>query len=245
MLSLLDMNYSSTPKEFIHLIVDFGEYGKQKYLPRTISQYTTHLRKFASQNDVVELNDRSIDTYIASLLRQGRKESSVNNFLNAMRSFVKFLNSEKGLSINLYLPFNLYKKSSTLALFINLYDYEKIVEEIYYTAQISESKNYYTRMLRDLSLVQLLIETGLKTDEVRQLTIDNFNLNSRQLIVQEKNRPDRKIRLLDGTIHMIKKFLKERDSKQRKRKQNRLKEWNKKEEKLRLKKYDEINITLK
>lgn len=60
-------------------------------------------------------------------------------------------------------------------------------------------------------------------------------------------KPTKKLDLREILLRLSKigKNLKERDSKQRKRKQNRLKEWNKKEEKLRLKKYDEINITLK
>lgn len=198
--------------DYIKMLVDFLDYSKNKYSERTLRTYKKHLERLIGGQQKITFNTASINDQIQQLHRKGYKDGTIANFLCAVKSFQDFLDEEKKITIYLNLPFDKYKKGPVQGIFIAKDDYSSIIDDIYRQSRRSERDDYYILLLRNLLLVQLLIETGIKTGEVRNLKVSDFDAKLQTLTIKEGNRPDRILNIKRGTFLLMENYLKVRQS---------------------------------
>lgn len=61
--------------------------------------------------------------------------------------------------------------------------------------------------MRDRTLLEILYDTGIRSNELRQLTLPDLNLQDRLVIVRGKNYKQRAIPLNDGAMHWLEHYL--------------------------------------
>jgi site-specific recombinase XerD len=181
----------------------FSNYLAGKNAPRTtIRAYTDDLKQFAKwlagetgEDRVQKIDKLDIEGYLSYLGRQKltgitrrRKLQSIRKFFNCLID-LEYIDKNPAAKVS---PPNGEKRNPTI-----LYQHE-------YKALLYEARNNP----RDLAILQTFLQTGIRVGELCNLTLEDIDLEARELIVRQgKGAADRSIPLTEKAVEALKAYL--------------------------------------
>ncbi|MCL4354953.1 tyrosine-type recombinase/integrase [Patescibacteria group bacterium] len=188
----------------------FSNYLAGKNAPQTtIRAYTDDLKQFAKwlagetgEQRVQRIDKLDVEGYLSYLGRQKltgitrrRKLQSLRKFFNCMID-LEYLDKNSAAKVS---PPNSEKRNPTI-----LYQHE-------YKALLYEARNNP----RDLAILQTFLQTGIRVGELCSLTLEDIDLEAKELIVKQgKGAVDRSIPLTEKAVEALKAYLDTRPQKE-------------------------------
>jgi site-specific recombinase XerD len=160
--------------DIINWIVNYRRFLKRRnYSPHTIKNYMNTLSQFAIWLDVPieEVTNRKILQYIDSLLDRVLKPKTINSHLDAIRGFYEYLHREEDVPI-----VNPVKRGYALRLSKPLPKHLKDEEVEQFLEAI--------KGFRDRAMFMLMLRSGLRVEEVANLTLESIDLKRGNILVQ-------------------------------------------------------------
>jgi integrase/recombinase XerD len=172
-----------------------------------LEDYIAYLERNYSLKDPNKITKTYIKNYMAALKRRDTKASSVSRKLSAIRSFHKFLLSEKLVSENIAIQIKQVKKEKPLPTVLSL-------EEIELMLNLLDGEE--PLKMRNKAIVELLYGSGLRVSELIQLTLGDLHINRRFINIVGKGNKERIIPLGDESAFALKTYLEKSRSKLKK-----------------------------
>ena len=172
-----------------------------------LSDYVDYLERNYQLKDPNMITKHLIKNYMAALKRRDTKTSSVARKLSAIRSFHKFLLSEKLVSENIASQIKQVKKEKPLPTVLSL-------EEIEQMLALLEGDE--PLVLRNKAILELLYGSGLRVSELIDLTLGDLHINRRFINIVGKGNKERIIPLGEESAFALKEYLEKSRSKLKK-----------------------------
>jgi site-specific recombinase XerD len=189
--------------QMTNVIINFRRHLKRcNYSGNTVKNYLNVLKQFVIWLDVpLELaTDRKMDDYIDHLHDKGMKPGSINCYLAIIRIFYNYLRHEENMKL-----VNPLRSSRRLRVPKPLPRYvrDEQIEELFGVI----------KKPRDRAMFKLMLRSGLRVEEVANLTVAAIDLKQRNIMVQDgKGGKDRVVYLSDDAHDALAAYLKFRSS---------------------------------
>jgi len=170
----------------------FFEYlqHEKKVSAHTLRAYQNDLKQFISFINIVEedflvseINYQHIRGWIGNLLDNKLATQSVNRKLSSLKTFFKFLMTQKVIEFNPMSKITGPKNSKRLPVFVEEHQMEQLFSEIKFEEGFVG--------IRDKLILDVLYQTGLRRSELTHLTEANTNILSGTLKVLGKRNKER------------------------------------------------------
>ena len=178
--------------------------------PHTEISYLNDLTQFQefveSENIELKLEDVDADLiriWIAQLVEQGLKATSINRKLSTLKMFFLFLQKKGIIGINPAGHIRGLKTKHNLPSFVQHSDMVEILAPNSFKETFEEKRNLF--------LVEILYVTGIRREELIGLKDKDLDLSTNTLIVHGKGNKDRAIPISDKTKHHFLEYLELRD----------------------------------
>ena len=158
--------------------------AERGYSPLTIVAYRSDIRQFLEffHGEQVGVSVENIETsdirdFVASLQAKGLKPPTISRRINCLRSFFGFLWDNEYVSSNPCMRISTPKKQRKLPTVLTEGECRALLDAAY--------DCHYTMLgFRDRAVLSLLIYTGVRRQELLDLTLDDVDLEQRWLTVR-------------------------------------------------------------
>lgn len=154
--------------------------------PETIKYYNSCLDRFyrfcGDDFDIKNLTPRFLKQYVVHLSSSELSSVSVQSYCRGLRSFLSWLYDQEYITVDLCDKFTLPKASRKVIDVLN----DDEIDRILFSLSGSEWLN-----IRNTLIVSLMLDSGLRLNEVVTLRRDQVNLKDRYLIVTGKGNKQR------------------------------------------------------
>ncbi len=196
------------------LLVEFIIFLKKEkaYSQHTIIAYETDLSQFVDFieesfprgiKDLTAIDKLVIRHFLAGLRRGGYKPVSIERKITAIRSFFRFLYNREIIEINYSNFVKIPKKEKHAPSFMSL-------AEIYELLELPEKDDDLGA--RDLAIMELLYDTGLRLTELSTLDIKNIDLDRKRVKVLGKGDKERIVPFGKYAKRALENYLKHRSN---------------------------------
>ena len=183
--------------------------AEKRFSEHTIKSYLTDLNQFTSyihaefeiHNDVNEINFQIIRSWIASMLEKGISPRSVNRKLSTLKTYFKFLLTNKLLEENPMLRVVAPKSKKRLPVFIEEDQIEFLLTEIVFEDGFIGRRNKL--------IIELFYVTGIRLSELINIKIKDIDFQNQLIKVLGKRNKERLIPLSASMIQLLNSFIKE------------------------------------
>jgi site-specific recombinase XerD len=195
------MNVTEASNTFITFLKE------QNRSPATVTAYSKDIEQLFAFitndkhiNDIRNITTEDLDEYIEKLkndTQMGYTLKTISRKINSMKSLFKFLYSEKKIKSD---PAQAVKHPRYII------SPPRILSKLEYRA-LRDVARYNPRLF---SIVELLLQTGIRIGELTRLTISDINLSRNKKILTIKSfasNPQREIELNDPAVFALKKYL--------------------------------------
>ena len=177
----------------------------KKYSSNTIINYELDLEKFELYLKLKHKNYKNIlykDVLdFINYLNDNHESTSINRCLSSLRSFYNYLISKNIVKDN---PFKLVRGMKTPKKLPNYFKYNEYVELI-------NSIDTNTILgIRNKCIFEVLLCTGCRVNELVNITLNNIDINSREIKVLGKGNKERIVYLGSYAVDSIKEYLRVR-----------------------------------
>jgi integrase/recombinase XerC len=193
-------------KEFY---IEYLTYEK-RFSQHTVTAYKTDLEDFIhflqTQTTISEpqsANHTHVRAWLIHLVNEGNSNRSVNRKISTLRSFYKYLMRTGSVQVNPMLKVVAPRTEKTLPEFVPVNNMLKLLNE-------SELKKDYTQH-RDFIILTLLYATGIRRNELVQLSTQDVDLMNNTIKVTGKRNKQRIIPLAGDLVLEIKKYIEKRE----------------------------------
>ena len=178
----------------------------KKYSSNTIINYELDLEKFELYLKLKHKNYKNIlykDVLdFINYLNDNHESTSINRCLSSLRSFYNYLISKNIIKDN---PFKLVRGMKIPKKLPNYFKYNEYVELI-------NSIDTSTILgIRNKCIFEVLLCTGCRVNELVNITLNNIDINSREIKVLGKGNKERIVYLGSYAIDSIKEYLRVRN----------------------------------
>lgn len=194
------MDYTTAFLDYLQL--------EKKYARHTLTSYASDLNQFQSfllekydTGDFVEVNYPMIRQWIVSFVDKELTNKTINRKLSTLKTFFKFLLKVKAIEVNPMLQHKSLKLPKREQEAFSLLELEKL--SAYFEDSSFEG-------LRDHLMIEMLYSTGMRRQELIDLTLSSIDLEQNQLKVLGKRNKERLLPLLNSTLILIRDYLEER-----------------------------------
>lgn len=194
------MDYTTAFLDYLQL--------EKKYARHTLTSYASDLNQFQSfllkkydTGDFVEVNYPMIRQWIVSFVDKELTNKTINRKLSTLKTFFKFLLKVKAIEVNPMLQHKTLKLPKREQEAFSLLELEKL--SAYFEDSSFEG-------LRDHLMIEMLYSTGMRRQELIDLTLSSIDLEQNQLKVFGKRNKERLLPLLNSTLILIRDYLEER-----------------------------------
>jgi len=190
----------------------FIEYLKtqRRFSQHTLRAYSTDLEQFINFlkkiNDkltITEITDKHIRSLMHELFNRKLDNISVSRHLSSIKSFFKYLLTEKVIlknyaasvpnpKVDTKLP--KYLKEEEVSIFLDMPDTSTALGS------------------RDKALLELLYATGLRVSELESLNAEQIDLNNKAIVVTGKGKKERMVLFGSYASEALENYLKQRES---------------------------------
>ncbi len=196
------MDYVEAFLDYLHL--------EKKYAQHTITSYALDLKQFSQfldQNygtvDVMEVNYPMVRQWIVVFVENGLANKTINRKISTIKTFFKFLLKVKAIELNPMMHHKALKLPKREQQSFTYFELEQVSS--YYDHSSFEG-------LRDHLIIDLLYSTGMRRQELIDLKLSSIDFHQNQLKVLGKRNKERIIPLLNSTLNLVVKYLKEREA---------------------------------
>jgi site-specific recombinase XerD len=165
-----------------------------------VTQLTDFLIAQGMPTAVANINREHLEAFVASLLRRS-KVSTANNRYRALQQFFKFLLEEGEISSTPFARMKAPKVPEEPVPHVELDDLKKLIK----TCGPKTLDN-----LRDEAMIRLFVDTGLRSQALVDLTVDNLDVRGRGATVVEKYRRTREVSFGAKTALALDRYLRAR-----------------------------------
>lgn len=154
----------------------------QKKSANTIKAYDKALRRFNAyldENKIDEITPLAVTDFKAELNEQGMSTNTINDYLGTLWRYFHWLNRMRVIKKDAMpiseedIPKREFKKQS-------IPTKEEILKLIYYQPKLWKTK----QPIKNHAIVTLMCLTGLRSDELRSLTLADCNFDDRYILVR-------------------------------------------------------------
>lgn len=183
------------------------EYQK-KYSSHTVNAYATDLNNFyifCFENEFIKTEDEIISDYkiirqwIAFLSSKGISAKTINRKLSTLRSFYNFLLRENLIDSNPILKITRLKTEKKLPEFVSDEKMNLLLDSNVF------SENF--EGLRNQLLLEILYGTGMRRAELINLSINDIDINKKNVKVTGKRNKQRIIPFPDSLSELLNKYI--------------------------------------
>jgi integrase/recombinase XerC len=189
-----------------HYIYLFKQYLKleRNFSNHTLINYEIDLRDFEEFMelegfmDLKSIQYKQARQYMAYLHKKQLAKSTIARKISAMRSFFKYLLSEKYVELNPFILLKLPKQNKHIPKFF----YEAEIEAIYDAIDTSDCLG-----IRNLAIIELLYGCGLRVSELCELEVKDYYASHQGLIVKGKGNKERYVPLTEYAKDSLMEYL--------------------------------------
>lgn len=156
--------------------------------PHTERSYLSDLEQFADflgETDLSAVDHQTLRRFIAHLLRQNAKKSSIARKLSAVRSFFKYLVREGALANNPARLVSTPRREKRLPSALTADDAQRLMESP------GSGKSGKAAALRDRAVLELLYSTGVRAGELIGMNREDIDFRDSLIRVRGKGRKER------------------------------------------------------
>jgi len=157
---------------------------------KTIIKYTGNIKRFLQKNPK-KINKNSINNFILEL-KKYHKNSTINTYINALNSFVNFL--EKDIETP-----KILKTENKLP---NYFSEKFLLEELIPDLEITKTRN----VLKYKTIMYFLFYTGVRIQELINLKREDINLEKKEALIKGKGDKERKVLFNKETKNLLEKY---------------------------------------
>lgn len=177
--------------------------NEKRYPENTINSYTRDLNNYygfieLKKINYLTINKDQIREYLKYLDQLKYSKSTISRILSALRNFYSYLIKEEQITSN---PFKLIKnpkKEKKLPNFLQNNELELLFKSI-------DTKNPLG--LRNRLILELLYATGLRVSELDSLTLNDIDLNNKEIRVTGKGNKERIVFFGEYAEEYLKKYI--------------------------------------
>lgn len=189
------------------MLKDFENYLKnvRKYSLNTINSYISDINIFLEYLHIQKLNYKYVNhevirSYLKYLDEKKYKNSSINRILSSLNDYYNYLTKCKVTKYNYFEDINRPRKEKRLPNFINYSEYMSLL------ATVEKEENEFLKA-RNLLLLEILFDTGLRVSEVVNIEINNINKKEQSIKVLGKGNKERIVYYGDYAKNYLEDYL--------------------------------------
>ncbi len=189
------------------MLRDFENYLKnvRKYSLNTINSYISDINIFLEYLHIQKLNYKDINhevirSYLKYLDEKKYKNSSINRILSSLNDYYNYLTKCKVTKYNYFEDINRPRKEKRLPNFINYSEYMNLL------ATVEKEENEFLKA-RNLLLLEILFDTGLRVSEAVNIEINNINKKEQSIKVLGKGNKERIVYYGDYAKNYLEDYL--------------------------------------
>lgn len=187
------------------LLSEFLQYlsSLKNYSLNTLKAYLADLSDFLRflqerGYSYTELNLNHIQGYLGDLKKRGFNPYSIARRLSSLRSFLGFLQEEKGLKIDFFELLEGPKLSRRLPKVLSLEEIERLLK----APNLQEPLGF-----RDRTMLEVLYATGMRVSELVSLKLSDLNLNLGFVRIKGKGEKERLVPLGEVAFEFLMEYL--------------------------------------
>lgn len=189
------------------MLKDFENYLKnvRKYSLNTINSYISDINIFLEYLHIQKLNYKDVShevirSYLKYLDEKKYKNSSINRILSSLNDYYNYLTKCKVTKYNYFEDINRPRKEKRLPNFINYSEYMNLL------ATVEKEENEFLKA-RNLLLLEILFDTGLRVSEAVNIEINNINKKEQSIKVLGKGNKERIVYYGDYAKNYLEDYL--------------------------------------
>lgn len=189
------------------MLRDFENYLKnvRKYSLNTINSYISDINIFLEYLHIQKLNYKDVNhevirSYLKYLDEKKYKNSSINRILSSLNDYYIYLTKCKVTKYNYFEDINRPRKEKRLPNFINYSEYMNLL------ATVQKEENEFLKA-RNLLLLEILFDTGLRVSEAVNIEINNINKKEQSIKVLGKGNKERIVYYGDYAKNYLEDYL--------------------------------------
>lgn len=189
------------------MLKEFEKYLKnvKKYSINTINSYLSDINIFISYLNQEKINYKNINcdiirSYLKYLDVNKYKSSSINRILSSLNDYYSYLEKNKIIKYNYFKDINRPRKEKRLPNFINYTEYMNLINTV------QKENNEYLK-IRNLLLLEILFDTGLRVSEAVNIKISDIDLKNHSLKVLGKGNKERIVYFGDYAVTYLEEYL--------------------------------------
>lgn len=189
------------------MLKDFENYLKnvRKYSLNTINSYISDINIFLEYLHIQKLNYKDVNhevirSYLKYLDEKKYKNSSINRILSSLNDYYNYLTKCKVTKYNYFEDINRPRKEKRLPNFINYSEYMSLL------ATLEKEENEFLKA-RNLLLLEILFDTGLRVSEAVNIEINNINKKEQSIKVLGKGNKERIVYYGDYAKNYLEDYL--------------------------------------
>ena len=189
------------------MLKDFENYLKnvRKYSLNTINSYISDINIFLEYLHIQKLNYKDVNhevirSYLKYLDEKKYKNSSINRILSSLNDYYNYLTKCKVTKYNYFEDINRPRKEKRLPNFINYSEYMNLL------ATVEKEENEFLKA-RNLLLLEILFDTGLRVSEAVNIEINNINKKEQSIKVLGKGNKERIVYYGDYAKNYLEDYL--------------------------------------
>lgn len=162
---------------------------------KTIIAYRSDLHDFIKYLGENQIDNLTIIDYVKYLSSERQLQgSTINRKLVVLKVFFKFLYSNNYIEENYYNShFFKFKKERKLPKIITTKDAERLLKYLKIESEKDRGDYSHWLSLRNLALIDILISTGMRIEEVSNITLNDIFTTERTILIHGKGRKQRLI----------------------------------------------------
>ena len=189
------------------MLRNFENYLKnvRKYSLNTINSYISDINIFLEYLHIQKLNYKDVNhevirSYLKYLDEKKYKNSSINRILSSLNDYYNYLTKCKVTKYNYFEDINRPRKEKKLPNFINYSEYMSLL------ATVEKEENEFLKA-RNLLLLEILFDTGLRVSEAVNIEINNINKKEQSIKVLGKGNKERIVYYGDYAKNYLEDYL--------------------------------------
>lgn len=188
-------------KEYIYYLKISKNLSKNTILSyqRDLNEYLSFIKKNYSIRDFNQVSKEHILNFQRSLSRKQNSTSTITRKLSSIRSFHRYLASERIVDQDISRKIRKPKTKKTLPSVLNLGEIEKIFDILYLSND--------PLSLRNQALIELAYGSGLRVSELMDLKISDLHLNKGLVNILGKGNKERIIPINENTVVSLQKYI--------------------------------------
>ena len=168
-----------------------------------VEQFFSFLHTSYDGCQPLDVSSAMVRSWVVRMMEDGQAPTTIRRKMSSLQAFFRFLQRREGLATNPVQSVSLPKKARRVPAFVPAGGMEALFDAL-------PTGNSYEE-IRDVLIITLLYETGIRRSELLGLTRDRIDLSRKEIRVYGKRNKERLIPIGDGLAALLARYLDSRD----------------------------------